>query len=148
MRRAYLVLPAAALALTACSSTPKAAASHRAPVATTISPAPASTAPSPSRSPSPSPAPLIADTAMDVATCQMFAAERAGQMSAEQFNVWLLQSGGQTTIGPESPTGMDNTLSTNLGDWYVVQATRPSGDLQPASYYAAEVRAECLSIGA
>lgn len=85
---------------------------------------------------------------MDVLTCRQFAAEQAGQMSAYQFNVWLLQNGGQATIGPESSTGMDNTLSTNLGDWYVVQATAPSGDLQPASYYAAEVGAECSSIGA
>ena len=85
---------------------------------------------------------------MDVATCHQFAAERAGQMTADQFNVWLLRNGGQTTIGPDSSTGLNNTLSTNLGDWYVVHATRPSGDLQPASYYAAEVGAECLSIGA
>jgi hypothetical protein len=130
--RSYLVLPAAALVLTACGG---AAASH-------------DTAPSHSQRSSPSPAPLIANTAMDVATCRQFAAEQAGQMSAGQFNAWLLQNGGQLTIGPQSSTGMDNTLSTNLGDWYVVQATAPSGDLQPASYYAAEVGAECLSIGA
>jgi hypothetical protein len=148
MRRAYIVLPAAALVLTACGGGPKTAGNHHTAVAMTTPPAPATPAPSPSRSPSPSPAPLIADTAMDVATCHQFAAERAGQMSADQFNFWLLQSGGQTTIGPESSTGMDNTLSTTLGDWYVVQAARPSGDLQPASYYAAEVRADCLSIGA
>jgi hypothetical protein len=147
------MLPAAALVLTACGSAPKAAASHHAAqslaaVATTTPPAPATTAASSSPSPSPRPTPLIADTAMDVLTCRQFAAEQAGQMSADQFNVWLLQNGGQTTIGPESSTGMDNTLSTNLGDWYVVQATAPSGDLQPASYYAAEVGAECASIGA
>jgi hypothetical protein len=127
MRHAFLVMPMAALVLTACGSAPKAADSP---------------------SPSLSSTPLIADTAMDVATCHQFAAEQNGQISAEQFNVWLLQNGGQTTIGPESSTGMDNTLSTNLGDWYVVHATAPSGDLQPASYYAAEVGAECLSIGA
>ena len=85
---------------------------------------------------------------MDVATCHQFEAEQAGQLSADHFNGWLLQNGGQPTIGPESATGMDNTLSTTLSDWYVVQATAPSGDLQPASYYAAEVSAECLSIGA
>jgi hypothetical protein len=148
MRRAFLVLPAAVLVLTACGGAPKVAASHHAAVATTTPLASATTALSPGRSPSPSPTPVIADTALDVATCQEFAAERAGQMNADQFNVWLLQNGGQTTIGPNSSTGMDDTLSTNLGDWYVVQATRPSGDLQPASYYAAEVGAECLSIGA
>ena len=75
-------------------------------------------------------------------------APKAGHMSADQFNRWLLQNGGQTTIGPQSSTGVDNTLSTNLGDWYAVPATEPTGDLQPAGYYAAEVRAECLSIGA
>jgi hypothetical protein len=118
MRRAYLVLAAAAFVLTACGS------------------APATTAPSPSRSASPSPIPLIADTAMDVATCQQFAAEQAGQMSADQFDAWLLQNGGQTALGPDSSTGMDNTLSVNLGDWYAVQATglnrlaaRDHGDL-------------------
>ena len=147
MRRAFLVFPAAALVLTGCGSAPKAAASRQAAVATTTPPAPTTTAPSASWSPSPSPTPLIADTAMDVATCRQFAAERAGQMSADQFNAWLLQNGGQTTIGPNSTNGLDDTLSTNLGDWYVVRATRPSGDLQPASYYAAEVGAECLSIG-
>lgn len=105
MRRAYLAFSAAAFVLTACDSAPKAVAP----------------------SPSPSATPLIADTAIDVATCHKFAAEQAGQLSADQFNVWLLQHGGQTTIGPESATGMDNTLSTNLGDWYVVQATEPSG---------------------
>jgi hypothetical protein len=134
MRRASLVLSAVALVLTACGC---ATASHH-----------ATTAPHPGRSASRSPAPLIADTAMDVATCHQFAAEQAGQMSPGQFDAWLLQNGGQTTIGPESATGMDDTLSTNLADWYVVQATEPSGDLQPASYYAAEVGAECLSIGA
>jgi|HubBroStandDraft_2_1064218.scaffolds.fasta_scaffold675828_2 hypothetical protein len=148
MRRAFLVLPAAALVLTACGSAPKAAGSHHAAVATTTPPAPATAAPSPSRSPSPISTPLIADTAMDVATCRQFAAERDGQMSADQFNLWLLRNGGQTTIGPDSSSGLDNTLSTTLGDWYVVQAARPSGDLQSASYYAAEVGAECLSIGA
>lgn len=148
MRRTFLVLPAAALVLTACGSAPKAAASNHPAVATTTRPAPETAAPSPSRSPSPSSTPLIADTATDVATCHQFAAERAGQMSADQFNAWLLQNGGETTIGADSSTGMDNTLSTTLGDWYVVQAARPSGDLQPASYYAAEVGAECLSIGA
>jgi hypothetical protein len=85
---------------------------------------------------------------MDAATCHRFAAEQAGQMSADQFNAWLLQHGGQTTIGPASSTGIDDTLSTNLADWYVVQATAPSGDLQPGSYYAAEVGMECMSIGA
>jgi hypothetical protein len=125
--RPYLVLPAAALVLSACGSAPKAAASHRA---------------------VPSPPALIAETAMDVATCHEFATEQAGHMSADQFNRWLLQNGGQTTIGPQSSTGIDNTLSTNLGDWYAVHATEPSGDLQRAGYYAAEVRAECLSIGA
>jgi hypothetical protein len=148
MRRAFLVLPAAALMLTACGSAPKATASHHTAVAATTPPAPATTAPSPIRSPSPSSTPLIADTAMDATTCRQFAAEQAGQMSADQFNAWLLQNGGQTTIGPDSSTGLDNTLSTTLGDWYVVQATRPSGDLQSASYYSAEVGAECLSIGA
>jgi len=148
MRWAFLVLPAAAFVLTACGSAPKAAASHHAAVATTTPPAPATTALSASRSPSSSSTPLIADTAIDVVTCRQFAAERAGQMSAGQFNVWLLQNGGQTTIGPDSSNGLDNTLSTTLGDWYVVQATQPSGDLQPASYYAAEVGAECVSIGA
>jgi hypothetical protein len=148
MRRAYLMLPAAALVLTACG--PKATASHQAmqsPAAVAATSRTASAA-SPSSSPSPSNTALIADTAMDVLTCRQFAAEQAGQMSADQFNVWLLQNGGQTTIGPQSSTGMDNTLSTNLSDWYVVQVTAPSGDLQPATYYAAEVRAECLSIGA
>jgi uncharacterized lipoprotein YmbA len=140
MRRAYLVLPAAAVVLTACSSGLQSTARHQA--------QPSAAAPSPNPSPSPGASALIADTAMDVATCHQFAAEQAGQMSADQFNVWLLQNGGQTTIGPESSTGMDNTLSTNLSDWYVVQATAPSGDLQPSSYYAAEVGAECLSIGA
>jgi hypothetical protein len=148
MRCAFLVLPTAAFVLTGCGSAPKAAASHHAAVATITPPAPATTALSASRSPSSSSTPLIADTAIDVATCRQFAAERAGQLSADQFNVWLLQNGGQTTLGPDSSNGLDNTLSTNLGDWYVVQATRPSGDLQPASYYAAEVGAECLSIGA
>lgn len=121
------MLSAAALLLTACGGTPEAPASHHAP---------------------PSPTPLIADTAMDVAACHQFAAERAGQVSADQFDAWLLRNGGQTTIGPESSTGMDDTLSTNLGDWFAVHATAPSGDLQTASYYAAEVGAECLSIGA
>jgi hypothetical protein len=148
VRRAYLVIPAATLLLAACGSGPKAAASHHAAVATTTPPAPVTTALSPRQSSSPRSVPLIADTAKDVATCHQFAAERAGHMSADQFNGWLLQNGGQTTIGPESSTGLDNTLSTTLGDWYVVLATRPSGDLQPAGYYAAEVRAECLSIGA
>jgi hypothetical protein len=119
------MLPAAALMLTACSGPPSA-----------------------SPSPSPSPTQLIAYTATDVATCHQFAAEQAGQISADQFDIWLRQNGGQTTIGPRSSTGMDNTLSTNLSDWYVVHATAPSGDLQPASYYAAEVGVECLSIGA
>jgi hypothetical protein len=151
MRRAYLMLPTVALVLTACG--PKVTASHHAvqspaAAAATSRPAPAATAASSSPSPSPSPTALIADTAMDVSTCRQFAAEQAGQMSPDQFNVWLLQNGGQTTIGPESSTGMDNTLSTNLGDWYVVQAAAPSGDLQPATYYAAEVSAECSSIGA
>jgi hypothetical protein len=145
------MLLAAALVLTACG--PKATASHHtvqspAAVAATSRPAPAATAASSSPGPSPSPTGLIADTAMDVSTCRQFAAEQAGQMSADQFNVWLLRNGGQTTIGPESSTGMDNTLSTNLSDWYVVQAAAPSGDLQPSSYYAAEVGAECSSIGA
>jgi hypothetical protein len=126
------MLPTAALVLTACGGAPA-----------TIAPAP-----SPSLSAPPSPAPLIADTAMDVATCHQFAAEQAGQMSADQFDVWLLRNGGQTALGPESSTGMDNTLSVNLGDWYAVQGTGPSGDLQPARYYAAEVGAECRSIGA
>jgi hypothetical protein len=148
MRCSFLVLLTVAFVLTACGSAPKAAASHHAAAGTTTPPAPATTALSASRSPSFSPTSLIADTAIDVATCRQFAAERAGQMSADQFNVWLLQNGGQTTIGPDSSNGLDNTLSTNLGDWYVVQATRPSGDLQPASYYAAEVGTECLSIGA
>ncbi len=142
MRPAYIALPAAALVLTACGTAPKAAASQHAPEP------PASTASAPGRNVSPSPAPLIADTAMDVATCHQFAAEQAGQMSAVHFDVWLLQHGGQPTIGPESATGIDNALSVTLGEWYAVQATGPSGDLQPASYYAAEVSAECLSIGA
>ncbi len=148
MRRACLVIPAATVLLTACGSAPKAAASHHAAVATTTPPAPATTAQSPSQSSSPRSVPLIADTVMDASACHQFAAEQAGQMGADQFNGWLLQNGGQTTIGPESSTGLDNTLSTTLGDWYVVLATRPSGDLQPASYYAAEVHAECRSIGA
>jgi uncharacterized lipoprotein YmbA len=140
MRRAYLVLPAAAVVLTACSSGLQSTASHQA--------QPSAAAPSPNPSPSPGASALIADTAMDVATCHQFAAEQAGQLNADQFNAWLLENGGQTTIGPPSASGLDNTLTTNLGDWYVVHATEPSGDLQPASYYAAEVRAECLSIGA
>ena len=135
MRRAYLVLPAAAFVLTACGSASQTAADHN-------------SAESPGPSPAPTARPLIANTAMDAATCHQFAAEQAGRMSPDQFNVWVLQNGGQATIGPPSATGMDNTLSTNLSDWYVVQATAPSGDLQPASYYAAEVGAECLSIGA
>jgi hypothetical protein len=69
-------------------------------------------------------------------------------MTADTFDVWLLRHGGQPTMGPESATGTDNTLSTTLGDWYVVQATEPTGDLQSASYYAAEVGVECHSIGA
>ncbi len=145
MRRAFLVLPAVALVLTACGSASKAGASRHGEVATATPPAPATSS---SRSRPHSPTPLIADTAMDVAACHQFAAERAGQMSASRFNAWLRQNGGQTTIGPDSSTGLDNTLSTTLGDWYVVLATRPSGDLQPASYYAAEVGAQCLSIGA
>jgi hypothetical protein len=123
MRRAYLAVSSAALVLTACGSTPEAA-------------------------PSPSPAALIADTAMDVATCHQFAAEQAGLLSADEFDRWLVRHGGQLVIGPDSATGMDNTLSTNLGDWYAVHASAPSGDLQPAAYYAAEVLAECRSIGA
>lgn len=122
-----LVLSAAALVLSACTGAPKATGSHHAAQALTA---------------------LIADTAVDVSTCHRFAAEQAGHMSADQFDGWLLQHGGQTTIGPQSSTGMDNTLSTNLGDWYVVQASEPSGDLQSASYYAAEVRMECRTIGA
>jgi hypothetical protein len=141
MRRAYLVLPAAALVLTACGSGPQSSASrHHA--------QPSAVAPVPSPSPSPGATALIADTAMDVATCHRFAAEQAGRLSADQFNAWLLQNGGQTTIGPPSANGLDDTLTTNLGDWYAVHTTEPSGDLQPATYYAAEVSAECSSIGA
>jgi hypothetical protein len=136
------MLPAAALVLTTGGCAPSAVASHHAAQSR------AAVSPPASRSASPAPAPLIADTAMDEATCHQFAAEQDGKMSADQFNVWLLQNGGQTTLGPESATGMDDTLSTNLGDWYDVQATAPSGDLQPARYYAAEVGVECLSIGA
>jgi hypothetical protein len=141
MRPVYLVLPAAALVLTACGSGPQATASHH-------HAQPSAVAPSRSPSPSPGASALIADTAMDVAACHQFAAEQAGQLSADQFNAWLLQNGGQTTISPPSATGLDDTLTTNLGDWYAVHATEPSGDLQPATYYAAEVSTECLSIGA
>jgi hypothetical protein len=55
--RPFIVLPATALVLSACSGAPKAAASHHA---------------------APSLAALIADTATDVATCHQFATEQAG----------------------------------------------------------------------
>jgi hypothetical protein len=85
---------------------------------------------------------------MDVATCHQFAAEQSGRLSAGRFYAWFLRHGGQTTIGPASASGMDNALSTNLADWYAVHDTAPSGDLQTASYYAAEVVSQCQSIGA
>lgn len=141
-RRACLALSAAALVLTACGSAPQAAATRH--------PAQSPAVPAATTPPAPAPAatPLIAHTAVDVAACHQFAAEQAGEMSADQFDVWLLQHGGQAAIGPQSATGLDNTLSVTLGDWYAVQASAPSGDLQPASYYAAEVGADCRSIGA
>jgi hypothetical protein len=140
-RRAYLMLSAAALVLTACGSAPKAAgSSHPAHSGAVVATTPAA--------PAPAATPLIADTAADAATCHQFAAEQAGQISADQFNDWLLRHGGQPTLGADSSTGLDNTLSTTLGDWYVVLTTAPSGDLQPASYYGSEVRAACRSIGA
>jgi hypothetical protein len=94
--------------------------------------------PSPSVSPSPqptaSPMPLIRDTRADRAACRMFLREQTGQISPDQFNVWLLE--------PQHGNPVSNKLGTALADWFVNLNMNPS----QADNYANQAESYCGSI--
>jgi hypothetical protein len=62
----------------------------------------------------------------------MFGQEQSGQITSDQFNVWLLQNG-----NPAS-----NKLITPLANWFISLTTNPS----LAEGYVGEVFARCASI--
>jgi hypothetical protein len=95
----------------------------------TVSPAPIV---EPSSAPPKSSHSLIPDTKADRRVCRAFATEQDGQVTADQFNVWLLQNGNPAA----------NKLINNLADWFVNRSMNP----QEAEGYVAQVFADCGSI--
>ena len=95
-------------------------------------PTPSPSATSPAATKSGPAKPLIANTAIDRLVCEQFAREQGRQITADQFNVWLLQNG-----NPAS-----GKLITKLADWFVSRNTQP----QLTEGYVGMVFAYCASI--
>jgi hypothetical protein len=76
--------------------------------------------------------PLIPDTSADRAVCRAFAAEQNGQVTADEFNTWLMENGNPAA----------NKLINDLAGWFVNQATDP----EKAEGYVGLVFADCGSI--
>ena len=142
MRAFIALMIAGSLTLAACGSSHHLAArkSPPAPSRTVSSPVGTSSAsPTPSLSVTSTagtkPAsgrPLIPNTAIDRLVCEQFAREQAGQITADQFNIWLLQNG-----NPAS-----GKLITKLSDWFISRNMQP----QLTEGYVAQVFAYCASI--
>lgn len=142
MRALVAVMVAGMLALAACGGPHHATAGklHSAPSRIASSPVatpPPSSTPSPSlTSPtatkSTSAKPLIPNTAIDRLVCEQFAREQHGQITADQFNVWLLQNGNSAS----------GKLITKLADWFVSRSMQP----QLTEGYVGSVFAYCASI--
>ena len=142
MRVLLFLVIVGSVALAACgnghhtSAQPTHATASRtlsAPVTTVVSsPAPSPSASSPTAPSHSTSASLITNKKANRKVCKAFATEQNGQITADQFNIWLLQHGNAAS----------NKLINNLADWFVNQSTNP----QQAEGYVAMVFADCGSI--
>lgn len=142
MRALVALMIASSITLSACGNPPHVAARKTHPTPSRTA-SPQTAVPSPSPTPSPSATspetsnphstkPLIPDTAINRLVCKQFAREQGGQITADQFNIWLLKNG-----NPAS-----GKLITKLADWFISRNTQP----QLTEGYVGQVFAYCTSI--
>jgi hypothetical protein len=79
--------------------------------------------------------PLIRNTTANRGACQQWQQEQSGEITADQFDVWLLE--------PQNGNRVGSKLVNAWADWFVDQNMNPA----EAEGYGAQATVLCLSIG-